>query len=180
MLPFRAVLFLVGLAILSPFIHLSISLFCIVFTNTIPIEAFHVPTFYCPRTKKVSRLHFVVLLIGGFIFSCLHHLGPRLTTFPNVLEQELWIAMSYYMMAGLLLSASIAYFLSILQIKLQGSGTVVRILYGFLVWLVLYALFLGIYGRLKLIVLALVLLRQQPDRVFCAVDWTKFIPHILD
>jgi len=165
---------------LSPFIHLSISLFCIVFTNTIPIEALHVPTFYCPRTKKVSRLHFVVLLIGGFIFSCLHHLGPRLTTFPNVLEQELWIAMSYYMMAGLLLSASIAYFLSILQIKLQGSGTVVRILYGFLVWLVLYALFLGIYGRLKLIVLALVLLRQQPDRVFCAVDWTKFIPHILD
>lgn len=82
------------------------------------------------------------------------------------------------MMVGLLSGVTIAYFLSILQRKLKGSRTTGSILITFLVVLELYALLLVIVGRLALIFLALVLLREQPGSAFCAVDWTKLIPHI--
>ena len=179
MLPIYGLLFLIFCAIISPSIQLTISLFRIVFTSDLAPDALHVPTFYCPRTKKVSILHLVVMMIGGIIFACLHHFGPRLTVFQVADDKRDWSFLSYCMMIGLLVGVIIAYLLS----KLQNSGwtrnRTRRQLLRLLMCLELYALYVGIFGRLYLILLAIILLRRQRDSAFCAVEWTNFIPHIM-
>jgi len=179
-LPCRVLLFLVLFTVVSPAVHLTVSLFRIVFTSDIHTDALHVSTFYCPRTKKGSILHLIVMMIGGIIFSCLHQLVPYLTMFPTELERDLWSLMSYYMMLGLFGGVTAAYFLSILQYNSEvGKRIISRILRLFCMCFEFGALFIGISARFYLILLALLLLRQQPDGAFCSVDWTRVIPHVL-
>jgi len=143
------------------FSTLCLSLLHIIFTCDIHEYAIHIPTFYAPRSKKRVWLHFVVMAAFGIIFSGVHLAGWKLQT---VATQATWRLFSVYMFVAILAGIPLAYCIARTQVYSP-------LLSGFL--------FTGVWSRVALVVLAFTLLRVEVDpTAFCALDWTKFIPHL--
>jgi len=73
-----------------------------------------------------------------------------------------------------LIVAPIDYILDNFELN-RGFAKVVRLVLDLVMTILL---FIYVPARLSLIAQALVLLRNQPQTVFIAVDWAQYIPHI--
>jgi len=165
LLPFFTLLFLVS------FIFTAV--FGIIASDTIAPGALHVPAFYAPRTKSDKYSRMVVFAFFGMIFGGLHCIGWNFT-YPTPFEQHLWRASSVAITAIPLAVAPIDYVLENFELN-KGFGRVVGRILDLIMTILL---FIYVPARLSLITQALVLLRNQPQSTFLAVDWTKYIPHI--
>jgi len=165
LLPFFTLLFLVS------FIFTAV--FGIIASDTVAPGALHVPAFYAPRTKSDKYSRMVVFAFFGIIFGGLHCIGWNFT-YPTPFEQHLWRASSVAITAIPLAVAPIDYVLENFELN-KGFGRVVGRILDLIMTILL---FIYVPARLSLITQALVLLRNQPQTTFLAVDWTEYIPHI--
>ena len=151
------------MAIATKFVYFLTSPIGIIFSDDIPSNALHVPTFYAPRTKnlKVYILHFVIFELCGTIFAGLHLAGW------NVGKDSGWRVHSVIML--------ITMFAAIPTIYVIVTN---RWRFGLVLGLSILC-YSALGARIFLIQRAFIsLLQQQHGTAFCAVDWTKFIPHL--
>ena len=172
LIPFFALFFLLS------FIFTSV--FGIVTTSFIRPGASHVPSFYAPGTRSDRWSRMVVFALFGVIFGGLHCIGWNFK-FPTHSEQILWRSTSSAIAVIPLIVAPIDFLLATrLRIRDINSCPIsekVALLTLDLVMTIL--LFVYVPARLSLIAQALALLRSQPASALTAVDWTKYVPHLL-
>lgn len=168
---------------INPFMFFIRPLFGIATTRDLKSQATHVPTFYAPLTSssiimdmdssRESRdLLFFVLPPIAIIFGALHCIGWNFH-FPSSLEQQLWRIGSLAITFIPLILAFLAIFFTF---AVPESAVLVAVLVGgFLggAGLVAYML-----ARLLLLTQAVVLMRQQPESAFYAINWANFVPHL--
>ena len=156
----------------------------VVFTDTIPEDATHVPAFYSSETDSNNLSFFVILTLCGFIFGGIHCLGWNLD-FPSRAESTIWRVASL----TVTLTPPISTFCHVLghlmdNIPRRGGklGTAMYIITSILVagLFVLAVLPTSVFvlARLVLLVEAFASLRHQPTTAFQPVNWAKFLPHV--
>ena len=168
LIPFLSLLFLVS------FIFTAV--FGIVTTSTIHPGASHVPSFYAPVTKSDRWSRMVVFALFGAIFGGLHCIGWYFK-YPTHSEQTLWQATSLAITVIPLIVAPIDFLLATRDISSCQKFERRALLILDLIMTIL--LFVYVPARLSLIAQALALLREQPSSALVAVDWTKYVPHLL-
>ena len=153
-------------------------LFGIATTNGIVYRSAHVPTFYAPNTVSDDSgiLIGFVLPVVAMLFGALHCVGWNFD-FPTHIEQFLW-------RIGSLAITAIPSMLFVFGLMTKCTGldigsemlcVMVVTVGGFLVGAGLIGYMLA---RLLLLTQAIVLLRDQPESAFYAINWAYFLPHI--
>lgn len=182
--------------ILSPIIVLiyviSLLLWDVVYTTTIPADATHVSTFYTPD-PKIKENHIVVLVVLGSFFGIAHILGCFFTNFPLTVERNLWliasVAITAIPLAWTLVMVPTIGILSLIYkptIAQQALSDPVawlppKVGRGFDFLKTSFQVTRAVtyvVARIMILGLAMALLRKQPDNVSRIIDWTKFIPHL--
>ena len=153
----------------KPIRKLGKSFFDIIQTEVIRNNAKHAPTFYAPHINDRKAIITSLILASVFLpafaifFGGLHCIGWDFT-YPTFTERTLW------RVASVIITATPVPIFFIYALILYKNWPVFEHL--ILVFLTVY-----LVARFFLVVLALVLLRKQPDRAFYAIDWSKFLPH---
>ena len=164
---------------IKPSAALNESLFAIATTSEIVDPSAHVPTFYAPDTASgnTDTLIGFVLPVVAMLFGALHCIGWNFS-FPTDVEQLLWRIGSFAITA----IPSMLFVFGLLKkygggFIIQSDMLVVMVLTvgGFLVGAGLIGYMLA---RLLLLTQAIVLLRDQPESAFYAINWAYFLPHI--
>ena len=154
-------------------------LFGIATTDEIEYLSAHVPTFYAPNMVPDDSgiLIGFVLPVVAMLFGALHCIGWNFN-FPTDIEQLLWRIGSLAITA----IPSILFVFGLLKqydggftIESEMLGGMVVTVGGFLVGAGLIGYMLA---RLLLLTQAIVLLRDQPESAFYAINWADFLPHI--
>jgi hypothetical protein len=172
LIPFFTLFFLVS------FIFTAV--FGIVTTSSVRPGASHVPSFYAPITRSDRWSRMVVFALFGVIFGGLHCVGWSFE-FPTHTEQTLWRSTSLAITAIPLIIAPIDFLLAtrLHTRDIESCGKLEQIAILTLDLIMTILLFIYVPARLSLIAQALALLRSQPPSALTAVDWTKYLPHLL-
>jgi len=198
-----ACLFIILFLILCTF--LFDGFLAIAYTPLIPPNAPHVPTFYAPHTNSAVLLLLLTIVLPfiSVIFGALHCLAWNFQ-FPSPVEQWFWRSTSlaitlipslhvvYLIVIVIPISLPLIYLstffnsLSIPEIVkkiLKAIGIFIiyipAIALGLCLLILIIVCLLGyVLARLSLLTQAIVLLWQQPESAFYAINWSSFIPHI--
>jgi len=186
--------------ILSPALFILSFFLDLAYTTSIPADATSVATFYAPNPRYDNQ-HVALLMFQAFLFGALHILGYPFTRFPTFFEKKLWfIASLAITLVPLVMSSILILVMSIFAAVYHPTSVQKRS--GPEHWLppkvykrfnfgrrFLQIIFLFAYvaARVIILVVAVGLLRRQPDDVFRVLDWTnldfrksqwiKYIPH---
>jgi len=164
-LPLFAVLFMIT--------FLFNAVFGIITTDTIRPGAEHVPAFYALKTNSDRYSRMLVFGSFGVFFGGLHCIGWYFV-YPTYIEQTLWRVTSLAITVIPFIVALIDFFLFNIN-ENSTRRSIQMILEATMTTL----LFIYVPSRLSLIAQALALLRNQPPDAFVALNWTKYLPHVL-
>jgi len=198
-------LFIILLLVLCPFTFDGF--LAIAYTPLIPPNASHVPTFYAPHTNSAVLLLLLTIVLPfiSVIFGVLHCIAWNFQ-FPSPVQQWLWRSTSLaitlipsFPVVCLIVIFALSFitlpfiYLSTFFPSLSISEIVKKTLIAigiFIFFIPLFALglcllilitvcLLGyVLARLSLLTQAIVLLWQQPESAFYAINWSSFIPHV--
>jgi len=176
----------------------------IAYTPLILPNAPHVPTFYAPHTNSAVLLLLLTIVLPfiSIIFGALHCVAWNFQ-FPSPVEQWFWrstsiaitLIPSFHVVYLIVIFIPIVlplrylatFFASLSIPEIMKIPTAIRISSRFILVFAFGLCFtilivVGVLGyvlaRLSLLTQAIVLLRQQPESAFYAINWSSFIPHI--
>ena len=186
-IPFLFLFLSLFVALLIPFFSLFFlvsfiftAVFGIVTTSVVPSGASRVPSFYAPVTRSDSWSRILSFALFGVIFGGLHCIGWNFK-FPTNSEQTLWRYTSLTITIIPLIVAPIDFLLAtrLHDRDIKSCRIPERLLLLTLDLIMTILLFIYVPSRLSLIAQAPALLRSLPPDALTAIDWTKYVPHLL-
>ena len=147
-------------------------------SNSFPVHATHVPTFYAPQHSFSDFWHPFLMMIIATLFGAIHCSGWNFI-FPTHQERSLW-RLSSIAVAGvpLLLFIILLIVKRALKRKPEDSNKKEHAEWILTGSLSLPFMLLYVAARVVILGLAIALLRHQPPSAFTAVDWSGFYPRI--
>jgi hypothetical protein len=121
----------------------------------------------------------IVFAFFGVIFGGIHCVGWKFM-FPTQTEQNLWRYTSLTITVIPVVVAPIDFFLTMQTMGfVKNLSRFTSAIFSALDLVMTVLIFAYVMARLSLIAQALALLRRQPPDAYLAVDWTRFVPHVM-